>query len=111
MIAGTATNSRPHLVWISRVSVVVSVVVAVVFALFIAPLCHCPRYYLILSTLAFVPLCCGPALYRWFGTAFLLSMLVMAFGEHRAGISQRQQVESIRAQSEDQQKQQLAQRP
>ena len=107
MTADTATESHAYRAWVSRAAVVV----AVVFALFIAPLCHCPRYYIILSALAFVPLFCGPTLYRWFGAAFLLCMLVMAFGEHRAGISQRQQVESIRAASEAQQKRQLAQRP
>ncbi len=90
-----AAKSR-LLLWISRVTALVSVVAL----LLVAPLCYCPRYYLALSAAGFVPLICGPRLYRWFGGAFIVAALGFAIGEHRAEIWQRQQIEHTRAEVE-----------
>jgi hypothetical protein len=100
------SNSKLSL-WISRVAVAVSIVALVA----VSPLCHCPRYYVILSATGLIPLLCGPRLYRWLGGAFVVAALAFALGEHRAALAQQKQVERIRAESEAQQKQLTAHAP
>ena len=86
------------LLWISRVAAAVSVVAL----LLISSLCHCLRYYAVLSVMGFVPLLCGPRLYRWFGVAFIVSAFAFAVGEHRAALSQAEQIQRIRAEAQAQ---------
>jgi hypothetical protein len=89
----TPQRKMKLLLWISRVTLLVSV-----FALLlIAPLCHCPRYYIALSVAGIVPLLCGPRLYRWFGSAYFVAALLFAAGEHRAALNQSEEIQRIRA--------------
>ena len=84
--------------WVSRVTLLVSV-----FALLlVAPLCHCPRYYIALSVAGIIPLLCGPLLYRWFGSAYILTALLFAVGEHRAALNQSEEIQHMRAEAQAQ---------
>jgi len=86
------------LLWVSRVTLLVSV-----FALLlVAPLCHCPRYYIALSVAGIIPLLCGPRLYRWFGSAYILTALLFAVGEHRAALNQTDEIQHMRAEAQAQ---------
>jgi hypothetical protein len=86
------------LLWISRVTLLV----AVFALLFVAPLCHCPRYYIALSVAGIVPLLCGPRLYRWFGGAYFVAALLLAAGEHRAALHQVDEIQRMRTSAQTQ---------
>jgi hypothetical protein len=89
----TPQRKMKLLLWISRVTLLVSVFAV----LLIAPLCHCPRYYIALSVAGIVPLMCGPRLYRWFGSAYFVAALLFAAGEHRAALHQSEEIQRMRA--------------
>ena len=94
----TSLGPKTLLLWISRVSLVLSAIAL----LLVYPLCHCPRYYLVLSAAGLIPLFCGPRLYRWSGGAFIVVALLFAVGEHRAAFQQTAEVERIRAEAQSQ---------
>ena len=79
--------------WISRIALVMSVLTL----LFVRPLCYCPGYYLALSVAGIIPLLCGPRLYRWFGTGYMLAALLFAAVEHRAALHQTEEIQRMRA--------------
>jgi hypothetical protein len=91
----TPQGKSKLLLWISRIALVISVFTL----LFIAPLCYCPRYYVILSLAGIVPLLCGPRLYRWFGSAYMLAALLFAAGDYRAALHRVDETQRMRAQT------------
>ena len=94
----TSQRKAKLLLWISRVTLLVSV-----FALLlVAPLCHCPRYYIALSVAGIIPLLCGPRLYRSFGSAYILTALLFAVGEHRAALNRSEEIQHMRADAQAQ---------
>jgi hypothetical protein len=101
MNAATSHDGSGRLIWISRLALIVG---AVAF-LFVSPLGYRPWYYVSLAGIGALPLVCGPALYRWFGSAFIVAALAFAVQEHRAGVAMKAQVEQITADSQAQQTQ------
>ena len=97
MTSRTATKTR---LWISRLSFAV----AAMALLFVFPLCHCPRYYVLLSLAGLIPLANGPRLYRWSGAALVAVALAFAVAERRAGLEQAALGERIRAEAEKEQR-------
>jgi hypothetical protein len=89
----TLQSKSKLLLWISRVTLIISVVAL----LFFSPLCYCPRYYVALSVAGIIPLLCGPRLYRWFGSAYFVAALLFAAGEHRAALHQTAEIQRMRA--------------
>jgi len=94
----TPQSKSKLLLWISRVTLVVSVLALV----FVAPLCYCPRYYMALSVAGIIPLVCGPRLYRWFGSAYFIAALLFAVGEQRAALHQTEEIQRMRASAQAQ---------
>src|SRR5205814_4132107 len=92
----TSESKAKLLVWTSRVVLAVSVVAL----LLVAPLCYCPRYYLVISIAGIIPLLCGSRLYRWFGGAYILAALLFAVGEHRSALQQTEEIQRIRAEAQ-----------
>ena len=93
--ASASHTGGTRVIWISRLAAVVGVVAL----LFVFPLGYRAWYYICLATVGLVPLLCGPALYRWFGSAFIVAALASAVQQHRAGAAMEAQVEQIRAES------------
>jgi hypothetical protein len=94
----TPTSKSKFLLWVSRGTAAVSAVAL----LLVYPLCYCPRYYIPLSAAGLVPLLCGPRLYRWFGSAFIVAALAFAVGEHRAALRQTEQIQQTKAEAQSQ---------
>jgi hypothetical protein len=92
--ASASQTGKTRVVWISRLAAIVGVVAL----LFVFPLGYRPWYYIALATIGLVPLLCGPALYRWLGTAFIVA-LASAVQQYRAGLAMEGQLEQIRAES------------
>ncbi len=102
MNAAAASYDRSaRVIWISRLALIVGVVAL----LFVYPLGYSPRYYISLASIGVLPLLCGPAVYRWFGSAFIVAALAFAVQQQRAGVAMKAQVEQIRADSRAQQTQ------
>ena len=83
--------------WISRLSFAV----AAMALLFVFPLCHCPRYYVLLSLAGLIPLLSGPRLYRWSGAALVAVALSFAVAERRAASEQAALSDRTRAEAEN----------
>jgi hypothetical protein len=73
--------------------------------LFVYPLGCSPRYYILLASIGVLPLLCGPAVYRWFGSAFVIAALAFALQQHRTGLAMKAQVQQMRADAQAQQSQ------
>ena len=102
MNGATASHDQlPRVIWISRAALIVGVAAL----LFVWPLGYRPWYYISVAGIGLFPLLCGPVLYRWFGTAFIVAALAFALQQHRAGIAMKAHVEQIRADSRTQQTQ------
>ena len=99
--ASASHTGRTRVIWISRLAAIAGVVAL----LFVFPLGYRPWYYVSVAAIGAVPLLCGPALYRWFGSAFIAAALASAVQQHRAGVAMEAQVEQIRAESHAQQMQ------
>ena len=89
----TPQSKSKLLLWISRIALAISVVVLI----FISPPCYCPGYYVALSVAGIVPLICGPRLYRWLGSAYIVIAILLAVVEYRAALNQAQEIQHMRA--------------
>jgi type II secretion system protein G len=78
--------------WRANVSRLASAVFVVLWLFGPHPLCFCPRHYIELSTIGFVPLVFGPRLYRYLGAAILVAGLVSAEGERTGAIHFEQEI-------------------
>jgi hypothetical protein len=81
----------------------ITLIASTLVILFVAPMCYCPRYYIVVTAAGLLPLVLGPWLFRGLAIVYIAYGVMRVHAEYRGGALQAEQVRE-RAAYEAQQK-------